>query len=62
MGKNQDLVEFLLGQTCPLATNPQWEEAVALPRPHQLQPGLLETVELRLESALALRELLCLHG
>lgn len=52
MGRNQDLAELLLGQTCPLAFGyrhalcpPQWEEALALLRWCELQPGLLEDVE-----------------
>lgn len=62
MGRNQNLAELLSGQTCPLATRPQWEEAVALPSPCELQPGLLENVGSGLEVALALQELLGLCG
>jgi len=62
VGRNQAIAELLLGQTCPLATSPQWEEAVALPRPCELQPGLSENMESGLEVALALQELLALRG
>lgn len=62
VGRNQDLAELLLGQTCPLAKNSQWEEAVALFRWCELQPGLLEDVEWGLEFALAIWKLLGLHG
>lgn len=62
MGRNHNLEELLSGQTCPLATGSQLEEAVALPSPCELQPGLLEKVGSGLEVALALRGLLALHG
>lgn len=58
METTQDLAELLSGQTCPLATNPQWEEAVALPISCELQPGQLENAGSGLEVALALG----LHG
>lgn len=61
VGRNQDLEELLLGQICPLATNPQWERAVAHFRWCELQPGLLKDVEWGLEVALALWKLLDLH-
>lgn len=48
-GVNQDLAELLSGQACPLAINPQSEEAVAILGLCELQSGLLESVRSDLE-------------